>query len=76
MIKEELLKNWKLIHIASEDSNNKIELKINVPSTVFEELFNHQVIEDPFYGLNELKLAWVYESDWIYETVFNVSNEL
>ncbi|MHA1895144.1 MAG: beta-mannosidase [Candidatus Helarchaeota archaeon] len=76
MIKEKLSKNWKLIHLAREDNKDKIELRINVPSTVFEELINHQVIDDPFYGLNELKLAWVYESDWIYETVFNVSNEL
>ncbi|MHA1986689.1 MAG: glycosyl hydrolase 2 galactose-binding domain-containing protein [Promethearchaeota archaeon] len=49
-----------------------IEVKIQVPGTVFEALVDNKIIEDPFYGENENEMKWVYESDWQYEKEFNL----
>ena len=59
--------NWKLIH-----EKKSINLPIKIPGTVFEALFENRIIEDPFYGMNEHDMAWVYDSDWIYELYFDV----
>ncbi len=32
---------------------------------------NH-IIEDPFYGVNEHEMKWVYDSDWYYELEFDI----
>lgn len=58
--------------------NDEREININVktPETVFEALINHDMIEDPFYGLNEQKVEWVYKSNWIYESIFDVPQDL
>ncbi|MHA1870568.1 MAG: glycosyl hydrolase 2 galactose-binding domain-containing protein, partial [Promethearchaeota archaeon] len=58
-------KRWKLIN---EEHN--INIDATVPGSVFEELIKNGVIEDPFYGLNESKVGWVYNSDWVYKLVF------
>jgi len=34
-------------------------------------LENH-IIEDPFYGVNEHEMKWVYDSDWYYELEFDI----
>ncbi|MHA1341841.1 MAG: beta-mannosidase [Promethearchaeota archaeon] len=46
-----------------------------VPGSVFDDLQRNGFIEDPFYGLNEFKVAWVYNSDWIYNLKFDISEE-
>ncbi|MCK4287121.1 MAG: glycoside hydrolase family 2 protein, partial [Candidatus Lokiarchaeota archaeon] len=49
-----------------------IEIDGQVPGTVFEALMENEIIEDPFYGVNEHEMKWVYESDWLYEIEFSV----
>jgi beta-mannosidase len=51
-----------------------IDIETEVPGSVFEALLKNNLIEDPFYGLNEHKLSWVYESDWTYEYEFDVDS--
>ncbi|MCL4548694.1 MAG: hypothetical protein M1495_09010 [Bacteroidetes bacterium] len=43
-----------------------------IPGTVHTDLLNNKLIDDPFYSDNELKLGWIAESNWHYETKFNL----
>lgn len=52
--------------------NKEIEVMTHVPGSVFETLLEENLIEDPFYGINEKKMGWVYESNWIYEYNFQL----
>ena len=58
---------WTLIH-----EQKSINIQAEVPGSVFEALIDNNIIENPFYGENEHKMSWVYDSDWIYETQFDV----
>ncbi len=48
-------------------------LSATVPGTVHQDLINHGLIPDPFYGMNEKKVQWVENEDWIYRTSFEVT---
>lgn len=76
MIKIKLSNKWKLYFVSKNDIDKKIELEIKIPTTVFEALIENNIINDPFYGLNEHEVSWVYESDWIYETRFDINHDL
>lgn len=58
---------WQLIN-----KNRHIHITAYVPGSVFETLVDQEIIEDPFYGLNELNMEWIYESDWQYEVQFDL----
>ncbi len=58
---------WQLIN-----NDRSIHITTYVPGSVFETLIEHKIIEDPFYGLNELDAKWVFESDWQYEVRFDL----
>ena len=62
-----LSENWVLLH---EEKN--INIPTVVPGSVFETLIDTEVIGDPFYGLREHEVLWVYESNWNYETEFDL----
>ncbi len=47
-----------------------------VPGVVHTDLIDNELIEDPFYRLNEKGVQWIDKEDWIYETTFNVSADL
>ncbi len=59
--------------LTQEERN--INIPIEVPESVFEALLINQKIEDPFYGENESKVAWVYNSDWKFEKEFVINAE-
>jgi len=61
-------KNWVLIN-----KKKSIEIPAEVPGTVFEALIDNNIIDDPFYGLREHEVSWVYESEWDYKTVFDLN---
>jgi len=61
---------WKL-----KNEPKSINIEAEVPGSIFEALIKKNIIEDPFYGENEHKMSWVYDSDWIYETEFDVNPE-
>ena len=50
-------------------------LDAKVPGTVLTDLLRLNLIPDPFYSDNELKLQWIGESDWRYTTIFNSPKE-
>ncbi len=55
--------------------SRNIHIPIDVPGSVYEALLTHQLIENPFWGLNEDTLSWVYEEAWQFERVVILSPE-
>ncbi|OTA90534.1 glycoside hydrolase family 2 protein [Hypoxylon sp. CO27-5] len=49
-----------------ENSDRNISVPGEVPSHVHLDLLASQVIEDPYYGLNDFNLRWVALSNWTY----------
>lgn len=45
-----------------------------VPGCNYLDLMANGKIDDPFVGKNAEKLAWVYESDWVYRCTFDVTD--
>ena len=50
-------------------------LPATVPGTVHQDLLNHELLPDPFFGTNEKKIQWVENEDWEYKTTFTVTGE-
>ena len=46
-----------------------------VPGTVHLDLFRQGIIDDPFWEDNERKQGWIEEENWLYRTVFDLSEE-
>ena len=75
-----LHKNWEVK--VSPDNNSKNILKefistnkwfpATVPGTVHTDLLDNNIIPEPFYSDNELKLQWIDELDWIYKNRFDL----
>ena len=38
-------------------------------------MLENEVIEDPFYGVNEQEMNWIYDSDWVYEKEFDIEDD-
>ena len=63
-------KNWTFRKVS-----DKKWLKAQVPGCVHTDLYNNDIIPDPFYGTNEGDLQWISDENWEYKTIFNVDNE-
>ena len=50
-------------------------LPATVPGTVHQDLMDNGKLENPFFGLNEDKVQWVENEDWVYRTSFQVTEE-
>ena len=50
-------------------------MRATVPGTVHQDLISHELLPNPFYGMNEKKIQWVENEDWEYRTSFIVSEE-
>ena len=59
-----------------KNPDKSIDIDTQVPGSVFEALLENNIIEDPFYGVNEHEMKWVFESNWIYRKEFNLDPEL
>lgn len=57
------------------DKENSARLEAKVPGTIHSDLLRHGLIEDPFFGLNEYKIKWIEEENWIYEATFNITSQ-
>ncbi len=60
---------WKLLN-----EEKSINISTIVPGSVYEALLENKIIEDPYYGEREHETAWIYNSDWIFETEFKLEN--
>ena len=65
-IKTELNTNWRF---KQHHLNNWYPA--TVPGTVHTDLIANEIIEDPFFRLNERSVQWVDKEDWMYETHFD-----
>ncbi len=66
-----LNENWSFTMASEEDW-----LPAEIPGTVHTDLLKNNEVGDPFYGLNETKLQWIEQEDWIYKTNFDINNKL
>jgi beta-mannosidase len=48
----------------------------SVPGTVHTDLMAHELIPDPYVGMNEKSVQWVDKKDWQYKTSFTVTKEM
>jgi beta-mannosidase len=67
----EIKDNWEFRQVGKNDWR-----KATVPGTVQQDLLNHGLIPDPFFGLNEFDVQWIENEDWEYRTSFNVPAEI
>jgi beta-mannosidase len=44
-----------------------------VPGSVHTDLLENNIIENPYYRLNEHDLQWIDKKDWLYKTKFSIS---
>jgi beta-mannosidase len=68
------LTTWQLKQ--HNDGAIKEWIPAQVPGNVHQTLLEAKLIPDPFYGMNELEVQWVGESDWLYRTTFQVSQDM
>lgn len=66
----------KLLHGGWEfaPANTGKWLSATVPGTVHQDLINHSLLPNPFYGTNEEKIQWVENEDWEYKTTFTLTS--
>ncbi len=69
-IKVELNSGWKF-----KSTNDSIELKAEVPGVIHLDLFNNNIIPDPFDSTNEQQLQWIGEQNWEYRCTFDMYNK-
>ena len=67
----EINENWSFREVG--DSN---WLDATVPGCVHTDLMNNEVIDDPYYRMNEHDVQWVDKKDWEYSTTFEVSERI
>jgi beta-mannosidase len=49
--------------------------KAFIPGNVHTDLYENQLIPDPFYGANEKQLQWIENENWEYESTFSLSEK-
>lgn len=64
-----LTENWTFY---CEDSLS-VQGKAIVPGSIYTDLHRNQIIQDPFFGKEELNLGWIAEKNWIYSTSFQLT---
>lgn len=70
-IVQSLTKGWKF-----KAENSDEWLDATVPGSVHLDLFDNNIIPDPFIGTNEIDLQWISDSDWCYKLIFMVDADL
>ncbi|WP_078378750.1 beta-mannosidase [Sutcliffiella halmapala] len=78
--------NWKIKHfdvgttpdleVAAPEYIDYFWMTATVPGDVHSNLIERKLIEDPFYGHNDLKCQWVEEKVWWYRTTFEFNDEV
>lgn len=78
--------NWKIKHfdvgsardleVAVPEYIDYFWMTASVPGDVHSTLIDRKLIEDPFYGHNDLKCQWVEEKVWWYRNTFEFTDEI
>lgn len=69
-MKQRIDENWKLYN------DEGIEIPGHVPGDITADLYKAGKIEDPFFGLNHKELGWIPETDFTYQTCFDISEDI
>jgi beta-mannosidase len=70
-MKKELHRGWTFKQVREYNS-----YPATVPGVVHTDLLDNKLIEDPFYRLNERNMQWIDKEDWLYETTFDLEDNL
>lgn len=70
-ISKKIDSNWQFKSV-----KDTLWLKAKVPGSVHTDLMQNNIIEDPFYRLNEKQQQWIDKNDWEYQTVFNIDDAI
>ncbi|MDR2057942.1 MAG: glycoside hydrolase family 2 protein [Dysgonamonadaceae bacterium] len=70
-IKKELNSDWKF-----KQARLANWYPATVPGVVHMDLIANQIIDDPFFRLNERGVQWIDKEDWIYETTVTIPDEI
>lgn len=70
-ITRELNRNWQFSEAGKEDWR-----AASVPGCVHTDLLAHNIIEDPYYRLNEHDMQWIDKKDWVYQTTFSIDESI
>ena len=60
--------NWQF-----SNAKDSIWYAATVPGVVHTDLLSNKLIEDPFWGTNELNLQWIEEENWNYKSEFEIT---
>lgn len=66
--RRELSDGWRF-----RQGRSEIWYPATVPGAVHTDLMANEIIEDPFYRLNERSVQWVDKEDWMYETTLEAT---
>lgn len=68
--KQTLAQGWRL------KTKNQQEYAAKIPGSVYSTLYEHGIIENPYWRANEEQISSLSEEDYVYETEFDVDEEL
>ena len=71
MISQLLHDSWQFQY--NQDSKWK---EAEVPGSIHLDLWNNNLIPDPFYSDNEETVRWVSKQDWDYRLLFSLDNDI
>ena len=69
-MRQRLDSNWKI------EYNNGHSAPAKVPGDITADLHCAGVIKEPYYGINHQELGWIIESDFVYQTMFDVDEQI
>ena len=61
---------------AVHNSNKSINTHAEVPGQIHTDLLSAGVIEDPYYGFNDVNYRWIGLDDWTYSRTFTIPEDL
>ncbi len=70
VLRRELNEGWRF-----RQGRSEIWYPATVPGTVHTDLMDNEIIEDPFFRLNERGVQWVDKEDWMYECTLTPTAE-
>ncbi|PLW99288.1 MAG: beta-mannosidase [Marinilabiliales bacterium] len=62
--------NWEFKQVT-----DSVWMPATVPGTIHTDLMNNNIIEDPYYRLNEHDVQWIDKEKWEYKTSFEVDDK-
>ncbi|MFL2983661.1 MAG: glycosyl hydrolase 2 galactose-binding domain-containing protein [Candidatus Neomarinimicrobiota bacterium] len=59
-----------------KNNQNDSWFRANVPGNIHLDLHKNNLIPDPFFGQNEIKLQWISDRDWLYRMSFTPTKDI